>query len=366
MKILFLFDYYSPYIGGAEIVNQHIAEHFNRKHDVVVISKRFKGLTDQHHIVNGVTIHRTVNLPRLFHSIVSYFSAYRFARNSDIIFSATYASALAGMWLSKKFKKKSVLLVHEILGKNWRFFKNTSFLYYWYEKCIVTRQFDQYVAVSQYTKQKLVEYGIPNSKIRVIYNGVDEDLFYPRPVNSSLRKKIAGETSFVYLYFGRPGVSKGLEFLVKAVHHISASVSDSKLVLILGPEPRSEYKKIMQLIEKLHIKDKITVIPSLPRDQLPDYVNIADVVVIPSLSEGFGFAAAESCMLGKKIVVTDAGALPEVISGKVVRIKKADSRAIVDGVLRAYRDDYEYIPEKKFRWEHSLNQYEEVTKSLLS
>jgi glycosyltransferase involved in cell wall biosynthesis len=364
MKILLLFDHYFPYIGGAEIVNQNIAEHFNKKYEVIVVSKKFKGLNGSRHNVNGVVIHRTANVPRLLHSIMCYISAQHYAREADLIFSATYASGLAGYWLSKKFKKKSVLLVHEILGENWKLFKKAYFLYNWFERYIVTRRFDGYITVSHYTKQKLEEYGVSDNKITVIYNGVDEGLFRPRPINKNLRKKLVVETAFVYLYFGRPGGSKGLVYLLRAVPAISGVIPDSKLVLILGSEPRNEYRKAMRLIDNLNIRDRIILLPSVPRDQLPDYVNIADVVVIPSLSEGFGFSAVESCILGKKIVVTDTGALPETIFGRVIKIPKADSDALAGGVCRAYRDEYEQVPEKKFRWEESLDKYDNVIQTI--
>src|SRR4030067_805137 len=49
-----------------------------------------------------------------------------------------------------------------------------------------------YMGVSQYTKRKLIKYGIREDRISVIYNGMDETLFYPRPVKANLRQQIAG------------------------------------------------------------------------------------------------------------------------------------------------------------------------------
>ncbi|MDR2190757.1 MAG: glycosyltransferase [Candidatus Peribacteria bacterium] len=43
----------------------------------------------------------------------------------------------------------------------------------------------------------------------------------------------------------------------------------------------------------------------------------SDVVIVPSLVEGFGFSAAETCALGQQLVTTNAAALTEVVSGKV-------------------------------------------------
>jgi glycosyltransferase involved in cell wall biosynthesis len=365
MNILFLCDHYFPYIGGAEIVNRAVAEYFSTKCCISVVSKKFKGLNDKRSEINQVHIYRTVDVPRLLHSLICYMSAAKLARSADLLLSATYASGLAGHWLAQRFKKKSVLLVHEILDENWKFIKQLHSLYYWYERYIVTRKFDHYIAVSQYTKRKMIKYGIREDRISVIYNGMDEGLFYPRPVKADLRHKIAGDAAFVYLFFGRPRGYKGLEYLLRAVPEIAKKIPGSKLILLLGREPRQEYQQTLRLIDQLSIRNNIVLLDPVSREQLPDYINVADSVVIPSLSEGFGYAAVESCMLGKTVVVTDAGSLPEVVFGSVVMIKKADVQSVTEGVCRAYKGESVIIPRKSFKWEDSLKRYDDVIKSVL-
>jgi len=366
MNVLFLCDHYYPYIGGAEVVNRNIAEHFSRNHDISVVTRRFEGAQAGFEKLNGVKVYRISQVPRLFHSMAAFMGAQQLSRDADIILSATYASALAGYWLAQRYKKKSVILVHEILSVHWQYFKPYNhFLYKWYERYIVTRQFDRYLTFSLYTKNKLMEYGIPASKIKVIYHGIDSSIFYPRPVDEALRKSLAGDAPFVYLYFGRPGGSKGLPYLIKAVPEITRAIPESRLILILSRETKAEYRKIMRLVDESNRKtNNITVIDPVPLDRLPDYINIADTVVIPSLSEGFGFSAAESCMLGKKVVVTDTGSLPEVAFGRVVKVQKADSHALAQGVIRMFNNDFEVVEPKTFTWGRALKEYDAVIKEL--
>jgi glycosyltransferase involved in cell wall biosynthesis len=362
MNLLLLFDHYYPYIGGAEVVNRNIAEYLSREHAVSVVTRQIKGVKTGIERLNGVKVHRISRMPRLFHSMAAFAGAQRIAKDADIIVSATYASALAGYWLAKQYKKKSVILVHEILAEHWQYFKPYShFFYKHYERYIVTRPFDCYITFSFYTKRRLMEYGISESRIKVIYHGVDSSIFYPRPVDAALRKSLAGDAPFVYLYFGRPGGSKGLPYLIKAVPEITRSIPGSRLILILSRETKAEYRTIMRLIEETNKKtDTITVIDPVPLANLPDYINIADTVVIPSLSEGFGFSAAESCMMGKKVVVTETGSLPEVVFGRVVKVHKADSHALAQGVIRMFKNDFEVIPSKIFTWEKAFEQYDTV------
>jgi glycosyltransferase involved in cell wall biosynthesis len=121
----------------------------------------------------------------------------------------------------------------------------------------------------------------------------------------------------------------------------------------------------MEMLKISSIASKTIILSSMPREKLPDFINIADVVVVPSLSEGFGFSAAEACSLGKKVVVTDVGSLPEVVHGRVVKVKKADPGAIAEGVLKAFRGGYTEVPEKKFLWDDSLRKYDEAINELI-
>ena len=368
MNILCLFDHYYPYIGGAEVVNKKITEYLNKKQNITIVTKKIKGVKTGIEILNGVKIYRTLNVPRLLHSLVAFTRAQKYAGNAAIIISATYASGLAGYWLSRTFKKKSILLVHEILDEHWQYFKPYNhFLYQWYERYIVTRPFDCYIAFSFYTKRRLMEYGIPESRIKVIYHGVDSSIFYPRPVDEALRKSLAGDAPFIYLYFGRPGGSKGLPYLINAVPEITRAIPGSKLILILSRETKAEYRRARRMIDAVNGKTQnIVVIDPVPLERLPDYINIADTVVIPSLSEGFGFSAVESCMMGKKVVVTDTGSLPEVTFGRVVKVPKADSRALAQGVIRMFNNDFEVIAPKTFTWGRALQEYDKVIHDLLN
>ena len=83
----------------------------------------------------------------------------------------------------------------------------------------------------------------------------------------------------------------------------------------------------------------------------------SDCIVIPSLSEGFGFSALEACNAGKIVVSTNAGSLPEVVFGKHVFVEAGSSRAIVEGCLKAHRGETESVPAKSFSWDKSADEY---------
>lgn len=67
--------------------------------------------------------------------------------------------------------------------------------------------------------------------------------------------------------------------------------------------------------------------------QLREYLSSVDTVVVPSLVEGFGFSAAETCALGKNLVYSNVAALPEVVFGKVVPAEPANPTDIARAVM---------------------------------
>jgi glycosyltransferase involved in cell wall biosynthesis len=83
----------------------------------------------------------------------------------------------------------------------------------------------------------------------------------------------------------------------------------------------------------------------------------ADCVVVPSLSEGFGFMAAEACAMGKPVVASDVGSLPEVVSGRYVLTPPRSPQAIADGVYSVYKDEVPERDKKTFDWNETVLEY---------
>jgi glycosyltransferase involved in cell wall biosynthesis len=84
------------------------------------------------------------------------------------------------------------------------------------------------------------------------------------------------------------------------------------------------------------------------------------VVIVPSLVEGFGFSAAETCALGQQLVATNAAALTEVVSGKVNFAEPANPEDIAQKVIDFYQGKYETISERRFAWSENVRKTLEV------
>jgi glycosyltransferase involved in cell wall biosynthesis len=79
--------------------------------------------------------------------------------------------------------------------------------------------------------------------------------------------------------------------------------------------------------------------------------------VIPSYSEGFCFAAAESIALGVPLISSGKGALQEVVSGKHLTMQNHDAEGLRRSLEKAYRGEWENMPVRKFHFRDTLEQY---------
>jgi D-inositol-3-phosphate glycosyltransferase len=366
VKILFVLENYYPFIGGAEVLFKNLCEGLaGRGHEVTVLTSLLPGTIPEENI-NGVAVRR-IKLPsrgrRYWFSFIAIPKAIKLAGQVDFVHTTTYNGALPA-WLASKLRRRpAIITVLEIIGPLWAKLegmnKLSSFLHGLLERIIISLPFDHDVAISQYTASCLRRFGVKDNRISVIYPGINYNLFDPANADGKLvREQLhIADDQYIYMYFGRPGVSKGLEYLIKAVPIISTNIVNSKLMLIMSREPTEGYQRIISLIKDLDIEHKVILIDPVPRDALPDYIAASDCVVVPSLSEGFGFTAAEACAMGRPVLASNIASLPEVVSGKYMLIKPQDRVAIADGISAIYNNYYTSSAIKMFFWERSINDY---------
>ncbi len=374
MKVLFVLEYYYPHFGGAEVLSRNLCEGLATKgHEVTIVTIRLPD-TKSFEIINNVKVHR-VKVPqkgdRYWFNFLSVPKVFQLARQADLIHTTTYNGAFPA-WLTSKLRgKKALITVLEILGAHWTNFVGMSWLvsklHQLLERMVIALPFDRHIAISQYTAKCLTTLGIAQRKIQVIYCGIDYVLFDSENVNrTAVRQKLNLGRAFIYLYYGRPGISKGVEYLVRAVPLIREAIPDSKLLLILANDPWQRYTSIKRMISDLGVENSIMLLNPVPRNELPSYIAAADCVVIPSLSEGFGFAAAEACAMDKAVVASDVGSLPEVVSGRCLLIEPEDPQAIATGVENVYNGSVRDSGKKIFDWGECVNSYLDVYADLLN
>ncbi|MGD0355255.1 MAG: glycosyltransferase family 4 protein [Dehalococcoidia bacterium] len=368
MKVLFVLENYFPFIGGAEVLFKNLCEGLVEKgHQVTVITSSLPQ-APYNEMVNGVEVLR-VQTPRkgsrYWFTLLAIPSSIRIVKKFDIVQTTTYNGAFPAWLAARLAGKKCLITVHEVIGSDWKDMQGMNWLTAWLHRflewLIVALPFDRYVTVSQYTAKRVEKYGIRPQRISVAYNGINYDQFdMSKADRPAIREMLNLSDKFVYMYFGRPGISKGVEYLIAAAPLISREIPNSRLLLLLGKEPAEGYKKMLSLIKEMQIEELVILHDPVPRIELPGYIAAADCVVVPSLSEGFGFTAAEACAMEVPVVASDVGSLPEIVSGRYMLIEPRNTQAIADAVVEVYNNRAKAKARKVFTWNSCVDKYESL------
>jgi putative colanic acid biosynthesis glycosyltransferase WcaI len=129
------------------------------------------------------------------------------------------------------------------------------------------------VVVSDTTKQILIERGIPESKITVIKNGVDLDLFAPQSHDNEMRERHHLNGEFVILYIGTIGMAHALEVVVEAAERLKDD--DSVKFLLVGEGARKA-----ALVEAARNLPNLIFVDGRPREEVPAYLAASDVCLV--------------------------------------------------------------------------------------
>jgi len=371
MQIVFVLEYYPPHLGGIEIVFQNVATRLaNRGHDVTVVTSR-TGDTNKREQRDGVEVWRCPvidSLDRYTFTATGIPAAVQAAQEADVIHTSTWTGVAPGWLASRLTGTPALCTVHEVFEPIWHLTDRgpvDTALHRALEQAVFALSFDRYTTVSEYTLKCLQDRGVRSRDVDVVYNGIDNDLFDPETVEPGRLEAAGIDAEFVFTYFGRPGFSKGVEYLVEAAPAVFERVEDAHLLLLLDDMPRDRYDDIQQRIDDLGIRDSVTVLDPVERQALPQYVGNADCAVVPSLSEGFGFTAAEACALEVPVVATTAGSLPEVVSGEHVLVEPADAEALAEGIVRVADGRADFRERRTFDWEDAVEGYLAAYRSLL-
>jgi glycosyltransferase involved in cell wall biosynthesis len=115
-------------------------------------------------------------------------------------------------------------------------------------------------------------------------------------------------------------------------------------LLKVGPAHFSmERQKLLSLITKMNLHKDVVFFDYVPDEDLPYFYNAAEVLVMPSLYEGFGLPVVEAMACGTPVVCTHAGSLPEVLGQAGVYVDPTDHRKMADALLTLLDNPIESI-----------------------
>jgi glycosyltransferase involved in cell wall biosynthesis len=215
---------------------------------------------------------------------------------------------------------------HVRIGKRW---------HTWVDG-LCARGADQVIAVSEETRRIMVGVeGVPESKVTVVYNGM-HPLAEPsqdRIARTRAELQLGGEP--VCLMIARLHEEKGHRYLFDAIPSVVSKVG--RLTVLLAGE--GSHRRVLEdEVQERRLQDTVRFLGW--RAEIPEIISLATVVVLPSLAESFGFVLVEAMSLGKPVVASTTGSIPEIVvhgeTGLLVPPK--DSRALAEAICRLVED----------------------------
>src|SRR4030042_6145550 len=206
---------------------------------------------------------------------------------------------------------------------------------------------DCLIAPSPWEREQMILHNHPQPlKIQIIPCGVDLTLF--KPITSSKAKKILGlsEREFI-LFVGRIDAIKGIDVLIKAVHHLSHRhlKGNQKVGLIiiggeLDEDPHAEsqeMQKLRKMVSRMKLQEKVAFWGSQRQDLLPYFYSAAKAMVLPSRYESFGMVALEAMACGTPVIASKVGGLQYTVEDNRngLLIPEGDWRALAERIAGA-------------------------------
>jgi glycosyltransferase involved in cell wall biosynthesis len=165
------------------------------------------------------------------------------------------------------------------------------------------------VALSSENACRLIHTGVPQSRVHVIPNGVNLNFFKPYDRDEARKKLSLPTEKLIILTIGYVEPRKGLHMLIKAAHSILAEEPDAYFVVV--GRVRNHYRWYMtylkQLLSKLELNKHFKFTGFVPTEELPLYINAADIFALTSYAEGAPLVIPQA-MACRRIVIATQGA----------------------------------------------------------
>jgi glycosyltransferase involved in cell wall biosynthesis len=180
------------------------------------------------------------------------------------------------------------------------------------------------VADSLSTKRDLISLaGVAPEKISVVHPGLNQGFVHDRAGGAAFRRRLQLGDGLLVLQIGR-GFYKNVLGVLRVLHRLRRDGLDVRLIRVgraLGGEERA-------LAEKLDVASSIVELAAVPDEDIPALYNAVDLLLFPSLYEGFGWPPLEAMASGTPVVCSRAGSLDEIVGDAALTADPEDIDAL--------------------------------------
>lgn len=201
--------------------------------------------------------------------------------------------------------------------------------YYYRAKSIYTKKIDYIITPSEFYKEKLIQDGIPEFKIKALHNFVDIENYDIETIDEGYA-----------LYFGRLSKEKGILNLIQAFSKLQEGI-----LYIAGEGPEKE--NIQQFIKENKLENRVKLLGFLNQDQMKDTIRKAKFIVVPSIwYENCPYSVMETLAIGKPVIGAKIAGIPELVEdGKNGFVYKHDDIDELSSKMKKLFEDDELVLE---------------------
>lgn len=265
----------------------------------------------------------------------------------DIYHGHIYTSGLIANYLARRSDGIAVNTIHGSYYPIWNKLTNpfAATFYRTAERILaplLAKWSDIQIHTGDYFAKQVIRWGASEHKIKTIHNGVDITTFNPSvpPIThrySSDKQCISIDMSTPIILTARRLVKKnGIDYLIRASKHV---LKEEKCQLVIIGDG-AERSSLEQLAHDLDIQNHVHFLGSIPHDQLPPYLALADIAVVPSLIEASSIFMLEAMAMAKPVIATNAGGLPEVLNSSTgILVEPMDEIELADAILELLQSE---------------------------
>lgn len=257
-------------------------------------------------------------------SLSFLWNTIKVSKKCDIIHAQWIFSGFIGLLAKKITRKPVVVTVRRVNNKGLMRLVNK----------YVLNNADYIIYNSNYTKRESLKIAKPK-RSKVIWNSLDTEKF--KPMKTDLKRKLGLKNKKVIFSMGLLVEKKGFPYLIKAMQTIIKKHPDA--VLVIGGHGKEE-KNLKDLVKNLTLQNYVKFVGRIESDKTPEYYNIADVFVLPSIidskgeTETLGVVLMEAMACAKPVIGSAVGGILDVIKPECgVLVKPNDSNTLSDKII---------------------------------
>ena len=221
---------------------------------------------------------------------------------------------------------------------------------------------DHIIYVSNSLKRDAHELGLKSNYESVIYNGVES---HGLEINKRENRKVLDRI----IYVGSLKDIKRSQYLPEIFEKILIKRPSIKFTIVGDGVNR---ESIITELEERNIGDKVSFTGNIEQLEVYNYMTSNDLLVLPSLYEGFGCVLVEAMMYGCQVVVSGNGGMPEVVGdvGSIVYDTETWTDNFSDAVISRLDNPIELtallVRAKKFNWEETVEKEINIYKRIIN